>query len=167
MTRFTTERVHLAIPRARIWPVFDDAAALARVLPGCESLAEVEPRVYRGIAATRLQFLTVRAEMTARLVDLAPPDHLGLELSGRPLALAGGFNASVSIDLAAAPDGGTDVSYTVDLTTSGRLATFGAPLMRDTLRRQIATLIDNLERELTAGAEADASGPERSLETGP
>ena len=106
MTRLAEERVHLAIPRDRIWPVFDDAAALARILPGCETLAEIEPRVYRGIASTRLQFLTVRADITARIVDVAAPGHLGLELTGRPRALAGGFSAIVSIDLASAGDGG-------------------------------------------------------------
>ena len=150
MTRLATETVHLSIPRDRIWPVFHDATTLAAVLPGCESLEEVEPGVYRGVAATRLQFLTLRAEITARLVDPDPPDHLGLALTGRPLALAGGFEATVAIDLAEGDTGGTDVRYDVDMTTSGRLASFGAPILRDSLRRQIAALIANLERELGA-----------------
>ena len=146
--RLADERVHLPVARERIWPVFHDAPTLARVLPGCESLAELAPGVYQGIAATRLQFLTVRAEITARLVDLEPPDRLGLELRGRPLALAGGFDATVAIELSDAPRGGTDIGYAVDMTTSGRLASFGAPILRDALRRQIAELIRNLEREL-------------------
>lgn len=155
MTMLVAETTHLSSPRDRIWPVFHDAATLAAVLPGCESLVEVAPGVYRGIAATRLQFLTLRAEITARLVDPQPPDHLGLAMTGRPLALAGGFEATVSIDLAEGPSGGTDVRYVVDLTTSGRLASFGAPLLRDVLRRQVAALIANLERELGPGSGAD------------
>ena len=49
------------------------------------------------------------------------------------------------------------------MTMSGRLATFGAPLLRDTLRRQVAALIGNLERELGASAAPDVDG----LDTGP
>ena len=144
----------VAAPRDRIWPVFEDAATLGRVLPGCEQLEEVGPGTFKGILATRLQFLTIRADVTARLVDLRPPDHLRLELDGRPRGLAGGFRAAIPIDLDEDP-GGTLIGYQVDLTTTGRLASFGAPLMRDAFRRQVATLVANLERELAAVGAAD------------
>ena len=41
--------------------------------------------------------------------------------------------------------------YAVDLTVTGRLAAFGAPILRDTLRKQVAQLVDNLGHELGAG----------------
>lgn len=151
MTRLASETVQLSIPRDRIWPIFYDSTALATILPGCESLVEIEPGRYRGIAATRLQFLTLRAEITAGLVDVDPPERLTLALSGRPLALAGGFDATVAIELGVGSSGGTDVRYEVDMTTSGRLASFGTPILRDALRRQIATLITNLERYVASG----------------
>ena len=40
------------------------------------------------------------------------------------------------------------MSYAIDLHVTGRLASFGAPLMRDTLRRQVAVLLTNVDREL-------------------
>jgi carbon monoxide dehydrogenase subunit G len=147
VTLLTEERVHLAVHRDRIWPVFGDAEALCRVLPGCERLESVGPDSYRGVLATRLQFLTIRADVTARLLDLQPPARLRLEIDGRPRGLAGGFRAEIPIALEKS-DRGTIVSYRVDLTTSGRLATFGAPLLRDTFRRQVAALVANLESEL-------------------
>jgi carbon monoxide dehydrogenase subunit G len=127
--------------------VFSSASALARVLPGCESLEETGPNTFRGVLATRLQFLTIRAEVTARLLDLEPPDRLRLELEGRPRGLAGGFRAEIPIELIE-EGAATTVHYRVDLTTTGRLATFGAPILRDSFRRQVATLVANLEREL-------------------
>jgi uncharacterized protein len=151
MTTIADERVRVAVARERIWPVFDDAERLRQVLPGCESLEPTGPGTYRGLLATRLPFLTLRADVTARLADVAAPDRLRLELDGRPRGLAGGFRASIPIELVAAGSS-TDVHYTVDLTTSGRLATFGAPLLRDTFRKQVATLVANLERVLSAEA---------------
>jgi carbon monoxide dehydrogenase subunit G len=143
------DRVDLAVARDGIWRVFSDASALARVLPGCESLEASGPNTFGGVLATRLQFLTIRADVTARLLDLEPPDRLRLELEGRPRGLAGGFRADIPIELIE-NGAGTTVQYQVDLTTTGRLATFGAPILRDSFRRQVATLVTNLERELAA-----------------
>jgi len=157
MTIIADERVTVRVPRERIWPVFHDADRLAAVLPGCESLEETGPGAFRGLLATRLQFLTLRADVTARLADLAPPDHLRLEIEGRPRGLTGGFRAEIPIELGER-GGQTDVAYRVDLTTSGRLATFGAPILRDTFRKQVATLIANLERALDEPEAGSASG---------
>lgn len=168
MSLVAEERVHVAVPRAEIWSVFGNADALRRVLPGCETLAASAPGEFRGVLATRLQFLTIRADVTARIVDPQPPDRLRLEIDGRPRGLAGGFKAEIVIDLAdagdaspgGAPGAGTAVHYTLELTTSGRLATFGAPLIRDTFRRQVAGLIANLEREHGRDGAGDGSGGE-------
>lgn len=153
MSLVAEERVVVRVPRARIWPVFGDAVALARVLPGCERLASTGPGAFEGVLATRLQFLTIRADVTARLTDVDPPGHLTLELDGKPRGLAGGFRAVIPVDLADDPDG-TLIHYRLELTTSGRLASFGAPIIRDSFRRQVATLVTNIERELRS-TEAD------------
>jgi uncharacterized protein len=147
MSVIADETVTVAAPRARIWPVFEDAGLLARVLPGCERLEATGPGTYRGVLATKLQFLTVRADVTARIAGVARPDRLRLELEGHPRGLAGGFRAAIPIELV--DDGhATRIRYSVDLTTSGRLASFGAPILRDSFRRQVAALIANLERVL-------------------
>jgi carbon monoxide dehydrogenase subunit G len=155
MTRLSEETVTVRVPRERIWATFADAELLGRVLPGCETLVATGERTYRGVLATRLQFLTLRADVTATLADPRPPDAIRLELDGRPRGLAGGFRVEIPMDLAAS-DGGTTIHYAVDLTTSGRLASFGAPILRDSFRKQVVTLIANLERVLGADAPGDA-----------
>jgi carbon monoxide dehydrogenase subunit G len=148
---FARETRRVSVERDRLWPVFDDAQLLARVLPGCEQLEAIEPHVYRGILATKLQFLTMRAEVTARVLDIRMPDALRLEIDGRPRGLAGSFRASIQIGLDVDDEPGTIVTYQVALTTSGRLSAFGAPLLRDTFRRQVGDLVANIERELGDG----------------
>jgi carbon monoxide dehydrogenase subunit G len=153
---FVTASARLSVDRDRLWPMFEDASALARVLPGCERLEAVGPGVFQGVLASRLQFLTLRADVEARILDVERPDRLRLEIDGRPKGLAGGFRASIPIELREAEGSGTDVHYEVALSTTGRLASFGAPILRDTFRRQVAQLIANLEREL--GPEAPSAG---------
>jgi carbon monoxide dehydrogenase subunit G len=145
MSALADETVVVRVPLARIWEAFADVEVLAKVLPGCETLTETGDGAFRGVLATKLQFLTLRADVTATLADRQPPDALRLELDGKPRGLAGGFRAVIPIELADVTDG-TRIHYTVDLTTSGRLATFGTPILRDSFRKQVATLIANLER---------------------
>ena len=147
MSALADETVVVRVPRGRIWDAFGDGDLLAQVLPGCETLTATGDGTFRGVLATKLNFLTLRADVTATLADREPPDRLRLELDGKPRGLAGGFRAVIPIDLAEELDG-TRIHYTVDLATSGRLATFGAPIMRDSFRKQVATLIANLERVL-------------------
>jgi carbon monoxide dehydrogenase subunit G len=157
VTSLTSERVRVSVPRPRLWEVFEDPAALARVLPGCESLEADGPGRYRGVLATRLQFLTLRADATAVLRDLRPPDALTLVLDGRPRGLAGSFSATIPIRLDEVSESVTDVEYEVDLAMTGRLAAFGTPILRDTMRRQVRELVANVEA-LVASETGGASG---------
>lgn len=135
-----------------IWAIIDDPVALGRVLPGAESLEPTGPGMFRGVLASKIQFMTVRADVTAVFHDAERPRRMRLQLDGRPRGMAGSFRASIPFELE--PSGAIDgrsytrISYSVDLTVSGRLAVFGAPLMRDTMRRQIAQLVANMDREL-------------------
>src|SRR5689334_11605009 len=121
MSLIADEEVTVRARRDRIWSVFASADLLASVLPGCERLEATGDGSFSGVLATKLQFLTLRADVTATIVDAEPPDRLRLELVGRPRGLAGGFRAAIPITL---EDSGTDtrVHYQLDLTTSGRLA---------------------------------------------
>jgi carbon monoxide dehydrogenase subunit G len=163
MSEIVRDRAIVHGSAAAVWAIIEDPVALARVLPGAESIEATGPGSFRGVLASKIQFLTVRADVTASFHDADPPRHLRLQLNGRPRGLAGSFAVSVPFDLLArdGPDGPgteTEVSYAVDLQVTGRLATFGAPLMRDTLRRQIATLVSNVDRELQARAARRPSG---------
>jgi uncharacterized protein len=144
-----------------IWAIIEDAARLARVLPGAESIVSTGPDAFRGVLATKVQFLTVKADVDASFHDADRPRHLRLELAGRPRGLAGSFTVSIPFDLEPVdgPGGSTDhaqatlVRYAIDLQVTGRLASFGAPILRDTLRRQVAALVSNVERELAGSSD--------------
>jgi carbon monoxide dehydrogenase subunit G len=150
MTRLAEERVVVDAPRSAIWGLLDDPEALARVLPGAEDLTPDGAGRWRGTLATKVGFLTVRADATAEVAESHPPDDMRLEITGRPKGLAGSFHASIPFRLEELEDR-TTIDYAVDLTVTGRLAAFGAPILRDTLRKQVAQLVDNLGRELGAG----------------
>lgn len=152
MSTLVTETVIIHGRPEQVWAIIHDPAALARVLPGAEALVATGPDAFEAVLASRIQFMTIRADVTATFHDADPPRSLRLELEGRPRGLAGAFRASIpfSLEATVTADGrpATSITYAVDLTTTGRLGAFGAPLMRDTMRRQVAALVANVDREL-------------------
>jgi carbon monoxide dehydrogenase subunit G len=152
MKRLLEDEVIVAAPRERLWSLIDDVDALRRILPGCEELTEESPRRYAAVMHTKLSFMTLRVTGTATLADMRPPDHLRVEITGRPLGLVGTFTVSVPIDAFETDAGGTRGAYAVDLQLSGRLASFGAPILRSQVKSQVRQMIANLERELDGAA---------------
>lgn len=150
MSELVRESLVVAAPREAIWALIDDPATLARVLPGAESLVADGPDRWTGVLASKVGFLTIRADAVARVTDVRRPDHMRLLIDGRPRGLAGSFQASIPFDLTD-EGSGTRIAYAVDLTVTGRLAAFGVPILRDTLRKQVAQLVSNLDRELGPG----------------
>ena len=157
MSELLRDRAVIRGSPSAVWALIEDPVALARVLPGAESIVATGEGRFHGVLASKLQFLTIRADVDAVFRDADPPRHLRLEMAGRPRGLAGSFTVSVPFDLAEIAEPGspagsapaaTEVSYVVDLQVTGRLASFGAPIMRDTLRRQVAVLLANVDREL-------------------
>lgn len=151
MSRLLEDEVVVAAPPERLWQIVDDPAALKRVLPGCEELEAIGADQYRAVMSTRLPFMTLRVRGTAALVDVRRPEHVQIEIAGTPLGLVGSFRVSVPVEVSETVDGGTRAAYAVDLQLTGRLASFGAPILRSTVRGQVREMVANLERELAVG----------------
>lgn len=147
MSELVAETLELAAPVEAIWAIVDDPDALGRVLPGAESIVAEGGGRFRGVLASRIGFVTVRADVVAEVADAEPPGRFRLAIDGRPRGLAGSFRASVPVELEPLGADRTRVRYRVDLSVTGRLAAFGAPLLRDALRRQVGDLVRNVEAE--------------------
>ena len=148
MTEILSDVRRIHGKRERLWALFHDPEALTQVIPGAEVIEKVADDAFDGILASRIQFMTIRADVEATLADRQEPRHLCLRMHGRPRGLAGTFTVVIDIDLIEAegrPGLETDLRYVVDLEVTGRLASFGTPILRETLRRQISQLATNVD----------------------
>ena len=66
MTEIADE-LRIAVPAEAVRAALRDPALLARVIPDCESVEAVGPDRLRYVLATRAGFLTVRADVDARI----------------------------------------------------------------------------------------------------
>lgn len=137
-----------------VWAFFWDADALARVLPGCESIHAEGPGRYLATLAVRFPLFTVRGDVVAEFHEPDPPHAVVLTLDGTTRRLSGTLHVRLPVALegmesAAGPV--TRVRYDVEVEVAGGLAAFGPRLLRDALIEQVKGLAVNIELEIQAG----------------
>jgi 2-furoyl-CoA dehydrogenase large subunit len=148
MTEPIVDSVEVRASPEAIWAMLDDPDALARILPGCESIVREAPDRFVAVIASKVRFMTIRSDVVATLHEADPPRHLRLQLEGRPRGLGGSFRVSIPFDIEPRAPNRSRVTYSVALELSGSLAAFGGAALTEPLRAQIGELIRNAEREM-------------------
>ncbi len=148
MTEPIVDAVEVAAGPEAIWAMLDDPEALARILPGCESIVREAPDRFTAVIASKVRFMTIRSDVVATLHEADPPRHLRLLLEGRPRGLGGSFKVSIPFDIETLGPNRSRVAYSVSLELSGSLAAFGGAALAEPLRAQIGELLRNAEREI-------------------
>lgn len=114
-------------PRERLWSMLNDVEALKTLIPGVESLEEVAPDTYKGVA--KIGIATIKGEYTGtvRLSDIQPPEsyHIQGEGRGKPGHVKGVGEIRLTED---AP-GITTLHYSGDLQIGGMIASVGQRLI--------------------------------------
>jgi 2-furoyl-CoA dehydrogenase large subunit len=160
-----TRHVEIAGSPAQVWAFLWDAEALARVLPGCESLRADGRGRYAAVLRYPTPFLTVRADAEAELHDPVAPRSVVLVLDGTARGVGGSFHVRIPMTFdemgsgTRAPGGAqggpggarTRVGYSVELRATGAIAGFGSGMLRDAITGQVQGLAADIEREIRAG----------------
>ena len=145
-------RIHAA--REQVWRALNDADALQRAIPGCESLEKISDTEFRARIVAAIG--PVRATFDTRLTldQLDPPKRY--RLSGDSKAGAAGFGKGHA-DVTLEPAGdGTLLRYAAAFKVGGKLAQVGTRLVEGATRKTADEFFGNLSRELDAGAERQA-----------
>ena len=128
------------------------------MLPGCDSVEREGPDRFRAVLRSKVTFITIRVDVVARYEEVDRPRHLRLVLDGSPRGLSGSFHVEIPIDLAPSADGGSDVSYSIDVTVDGSLRAMAGPAIEQGLRHEFAQALGELDGLTTGegklGAEA-------------
>src|SRR3990167_7418284 len=112
----------LAAPRDRLSRPPPTPATVAKLLPGCETLAPAGADTFRVKMKLGLAALSGAYEGTVKLSEQRPPEHLRLSVAGRgPWGFADGDG---TLDLVEA-GGRTEIRYAGELKVGGMIASVG------------------------------------------
>lgn len=136
-------------PREKVWATLNDIEALKTMVPGVESLEEVEPNTFKGVA--RIGVANIKGEYTGmiRLSDINPPESYTLSGEGR--GKPGHVKGVGSIRLTEDEPGVTTLHYSGDAQVGGMIASVGQRLIEGAARLLLNQGLKELSRRLENG----------------
>ena len=150
-------------PQDVVWDSLLDPEVLARVLPGCEKLEQIDENVYQGTMKIRVGPVQGKFQGKVTLTDINAPDKYRIIVDGRG---APGFvkgEGQVGLE---AKNGSTLMSYTGEGQVGGRIASVGQRLLDSSAKALTKQSLDGLNRQIQARMQAE-SAPAGSADGGP
>jgi carbon monoxide dehydrogenase subunit G len=114
-------------PREQVWATLIDIEALRTLIPGVESLEEVEPNVYKGVAKIGVAGIKGEYTGTVRLTNIDPPN--GYRLTGDGRGKPGHVKGEGTLELTEEAPNQTLLRYAGDVQVGGMIASVGQRLI--------------------------------------
>jgi carbon monoxide dehydrogenase subunit G len=129
----------------KVWTFLMDPQAIAKVIPGCETLQEVEPDTYRATMKIGVAAIQGSYHGSVQLLDKTPPTHYRMLLDGS--GTPGFVKGEARVDLAAqGPQ--TVLTYDADTQVGGLIANVGQRMISGAARMIINQALKKLAQEL-------------------
>ena len=143
--------IELPLPPDAAWTALWDVPAVARCLPGCQSVEEVEPRRrYRATVKDRVGPFSVTIPLDVTVEPSEADRALTITATGRDSALGSPVRMSLAARLTPGANGGSCLALDGRAEIGGKLAALGQAVMhrktRDTLdafARQLGDMLRN------------------------
>jgi carbon monoxide dehydrogenase subunit G len=142
----------LDAPVEKVWAFLMDPQSIAKVIPGCETLQEVEPDKYRATLKLGIAAIKGTYNGSVQLLDKTPPTRYRLLIDGS--GTPGFVKGEASVDLAA-QDNQTVLTYDADTQVGGLIANVGQRMISGVAKMIINQALKKLAEEL-AQYEGDA-----------
>src|SRR2546426_1406004 len=135
----------LNAPVEKVWTFLMDPEAIAKVIPGCETLQEVNPDTYQATLKLGVAAIKGTYKGSVQLLDKTPPTHYRMLIDGSG---APGFVKGEATVGLAEQDGKTVLSYDADVQVGGLIANVGQRMIGGVAKFIINQSLKKLEEEL-------------------
>ena len=134
------------------WAHFQDIASVAECFPGA-TVTEADGDSFSGSVKVKLGPIALVYNGSGTFVEKDEAAHRFLvDAKGRDKRGNGTAGAKVTLTMADAAAGGTDVEVVTDLAITGKPAQFGRGVMQDVSDKLLGQFVECLEQRLSAGS---------------
>src|SRR4051794_8921334 len=152
-------------PVEETWAHFQDIASVAECFPGAQ-VTTADADSFSGTVKVKLGPIALVYAGSGTFVEKDEAAHrFVVDAKGKDKRGNGTAGATVTLAMAPAGSGGTDVSVTTDLAVTGKPAQFGRGVMQDVSDKLLGQFVACLEQRL--GPPADPAAPSPSVTAGP
>ena len=146
------QRIEVKVDVPKVWEFLWDVERLARCLPGCQDVKEIEPRQkYEVVVEERIGPFKARFEMDVTVVEMDKERRVRLLAVGKDKKLGASTRTELDVKLEALASGGTALEIVAEIQVVGRIASLGqVPIKRkaqDVIQRFAQAIGAELESE--------------------
>ena len=125
-----TDHFTVKATSAQVWELFFDLPRIARCLPGCEEIHQIDATTYRARLVQKVGPFQVAMDLNLKIDEVVEGERVvvtggGKDRMGNTMKLN-----RLSLELAPRSDTETDVSYSMDFNLFGRIATLGSAMVK-------------------------------------
>ncbi|WP_182524601.1 SRPBCC family protein [Nocardioides dongkuii] len=152
---------------ADTWALFDDVASVAECFPGA-TVTSAEGETFAGSVKVKLGPIALVYNGSGRFVSKDEAAHrFVVEANGKDKRGNGTAGATVTLSMAEAAGGATDVEVLTDLAVTGKPAQFGRGVMQDVSDKLLGQFVACLEQRLSSSpGPSEPAGGEQATEPG-
>lgn len=136
--------VEIGASKDRVWELVSDPEVLTECVPGAEEVEQLSEDRYRGTIKRGIAGVNLSLEGEVEMVKLNPPDNLTAEASGEDARTNSRMDATAGMTMTELDAATTELSYEVDMSFTGRLASLGSRIVKRKINSDIKTFFDNV-----------------------
>jgi carbon monoxide dehydrogenase subunit G len=141
--------VEIAAPGTVVWEHISDPEVLVNCVPGAKDVERLSETEYEGTIERSVARITMELEGNVELTELEPPSRLVANATGEDLRTGSFMDAEATLQMDEHGET-TTVTYDIDLTFSGRIASLGARIVKRKIDSDIGEFFDNVQEVIQA-----------------
>jgi carbon monoxide dehydrogenase subunit G len=149
-----------AAPRATVWQVLNDPAAMAKTMPGVESFDVHDAKRWTANVKIPLGLGGLKMKVDMEKTEEREPERAVMQIKGQGVGAM--MNMETSFDLADSPDGGTTMKWAADVKIAGPVGSMGQRVLQPIVNQQVQQVLGALEQQVQAAqgsTQPPAEGP--------
>jgi carbon monoxide dehydrogenase subunit G len=150
-------------PRAIVWKVLNDPAAMAATMPGVESFDVHDDRRWTANVKIPLGLGGLKMKVDMEKTDERENEMAVMHIKGQGVGAM--MNMRTSFDLSDAPEGGTLMKWAADVKIAGPVGSMGQRVLQPIVNQQVQHVLGALDQQVQAalgsasGGNPPAEGP--------
>ncbi len=149
------QRIEVGATPEKVWEFLWDFERLARCLPGCKEVKEVEPHQrYEVTVEERVGPFKVRFEMDVQVTEQVPQKLVRLRALGADKKMGASNRVELEVTLEPLASGGTGLDVVADIQVMGRIASLGQVM----IKRKAHDVVEKFARAIAEQLDTVPSG---------
>jgi carbon monoxide dehydrogenase subunit G len=143
-------------PRATVWKVLNDPAAMAATMPGVESFDVHDDTRWTANVKIPLGLGGLKMKVDMEKVDVREPEHAALRVKGQGVGAM--MNMTTTFDLSEA-GAGTLMKWAADVKIAGPVGSMGQRVLQPIVNQQVQHVLGALDEQVQQAKGGDSTEP--------